>query len=1204
MRLSKVRLAGFKSFVDPTLLDLRSNLVGILGPNGCGKSNTIDAVRWVMGESSAKNLRGQSMEDVIFNGSSSRKPVGQASVELIFDNSEQAGKKNIGAEYTHFDELSIKRLVNREGQSKYFLNSTRCRRRDITDIFLGTGLGPRSYAIIEQGMISRLIDAKPDELRIYIEEAAGISKYKERRRETANRIQHTRENLERLSDLRDELDKQLNRLKRQADNAERFTQYKQEERELAAHILVLKYQDLHILLEKQQQTLNASATKHQQQLSTQRHLEAQLIEQRQQQDESHALFNKKQANYYQIRTDIAQIEQQIQHQKEQQQRQQKAQQQTELHITQSQQHIAHEQSQHDHLQEQLAELSDHEKQAATALQAANQALDNSEQQQNQWQETWLNQQVTWQKPREQAQLAQSRMVQLNKQIEQSDQRLQRLQQEQTTLNDHLLLNELDELRVDYEIAQHTQYDTEQQLAQHKQTAHTHQHHVQNLEKTLADARLNAQQLQGQLASLEALQQAGLGKDYLNDKDHKQWQAWGWDQQTRLGELIQLADTFDQSPDGSPHYRQHHRWQTALEQLLEQDLQALCLRDLDEHLDRFSDYSQHLRAFECMRATNPHSQQTPQYQAHPDHPIFRQPLADKIQSPLGLKVAVAHIYCVDQLEQALRHRHQLNAGQFFLTLEGICVGKTWLRTPTKNSIHEGVLARQQQLKTVQAAFQQQQQHLAELENQLQNAQTAWQTQQNEQDTLTEQYQQQQAELYELNAHIDREQQRYEQTEYRLEQLQEETEALSEQLENDRIDYADEQLLYEQASTELTLQTQQREQLEAQRNTLQQQLHAKRQAMKDCQDHWQTLRLACESTRQQQIHSQQTLQRLQAQLIDQQAHYEQLLEEQLSFDDTALETLHEQHQQLLQTHLVYEQQLKLAQNDQQSLDKAIQANEKARHEAEQQANQWRDQIETQKLQWQESQVRATTLREQFHETGFDFEAIQANFSADVDIAQQEAALKNVQQRIQRLGSINLAAIDEYQETLERKHYLDEQNHDLETALATLERVIQTMDKETRGRFKSTFESINTQLRANFPKLFGGGEAYLALTEQDLLNTGVSIMARPPGKKIASIQLLSGGEKALTAVALVFAIFSLNPAPFCMLDEVDAPLDEANVGRFCQLVREMSQHVQFIFITHNKVTMELAENLIGVTMRESGVSRLVSVDLAEAVQVLEKG
>ncbi|HHC75336.1 MAG TPA: chromosome segregation protein SMC, partial [Thiothrix sp.] len=809
----------------------------------------------------------------------------------------------------------------------------------------------------------------------------------------------------------------------------------------------------------------------------------------------------------------------------------------------------------------------------------------------------------WQTPREQTQLAQSRMMQLSKQIEQYDQRLQRLQQEQITLNDNLLLNDLEDLRVDYEIAQQTHYATEQQLTQLKQTAQTQQQHVQDLEKTLADARLKAQQLQGKLASLEALQQAGLGKDHLNDQDREQWQAWGWDQQTRLGELIKLYETSEHS------LTPNHRWQTAIEHLLEQDLQALCFNDFDEQIDKFSDYSQHLRAFECLISPDNHSQYQPHNQVHPNHPmsdqpIFHQPLADKIQSPLGLKIAVASIYCVDNLEQAIRHRHDLNTGQFFLTIDGVCVGKTWLRTPTKNSVHEGVLARQQQLQTVQASFQQQQQHLAALENRLQQAQTTWQTQQNEQTVLTQEYQQQQTELHELNAHINREQQQYEQTQYRLQQLQEEAETLNEHLENDRMDYADEQRLYEQASTELTIQTQQREQLEAQRNTLQQQLQTQRQTTKDCQSHWQALRLDCESTRQQHIHSQQTLQRLQEQLIDQQAHYEQLLEEQLSLDDTALESLHAQHQQLLQTHLVYEQQLKLAQNDQQALDKAIQANEKARHEAEQQANQWRDQIETQKLQWQESQVRATTLREQFQETGFDFEAIQANFSADVDIAQQEVALKNVQQRIQRLGSINLAAIDEYQETLERKHYLDEQNNDLETALATLESVIQTMDKETRGRFKSTFESINTQLRANFPKLFGGGEAYLALTEQDLLNTGVSIMARPPGKKIASIQLLSGGEKALTAVALVFAIFSLNPAPFCMLDEVDAPLDEANVGRFCQLVREMSQHVQFIFITHNKVTMELAENLIGVTMRESGVSRLVSVDLTEAVQVLEKG
>lgn len=1180
MRLSKVRLAGFKSFVDPTLLDLRSNLVGILGPNGCGKSNTIDAVRWVMGESSAKNLRGKSMEDVIFNGSSSRKPVGQASVELIFDNSEKAGKKNLGHEYTHFDELSIKRLVTRDGQSKYFLNSTRCRRRDITDIFLGTGLGPRSYAIIEQGMISRLIDAKPDELRVYIEEAAGISKYKERRRETANRIQHTRDNLARLSDLREELEKQLNRLKRQADNAERFKQYKQEERKLSAQILVLKYNNLQDTLEAQEKTLSDYANQHQQQLSKQRHLETQLIEQRLSQEETHATFNKKQADYYQIRTDIAQIEQQIQHQKEQQQRQQKAQQQAELQLTQTQQQIAYEQSQQENLQNTLDTLIADEKQAANELQIANQHYEANEQQQTQWQETWLKQQDAWQRPRAQAQLAESRMTQLNKQIDQQNQRLQRLQQEQSSLDTALMLSDLEDLRINYDNAQIDQQETQSSLNTLNQAIKNQQQTVQNLDKSLADTRLQAQQLQGKLSSLEALQQAGLGKD--DTTQQQQWQAWGWDQQPRLGELIQLDEA----------------WQYAVEQLLEHDLQALCLNNLEQNHSKFIELKHHLRAFECT------TEQTPAESPLKDHPIFNEPLANKIQSPVGLKIALAHIYCVDNLEQALKYRHELNHGLFFLTLDGICVGKTWLRTPQHNSIHEGILARQQLLSDVRIAFKQQQQQLKTLEEQLQTAQYTLQRQQAEQSTLAQSNQQQQNDLQTLKTHIDQQQHQYEQTQYRLQQLQEESTELSEQLENDRMDYEDEQYNHQQALAELAIQTTARDTLENQRNELQQTLQTHRQAAKECQQAWQTLRLDCESTRQQHIHSTQTLQRLQEQFVNQQDHYESLLEEQLSLDETALDELSARHQQLLQTHLVHEQQLKLAQNDLHALDKAIQDSEKNRHDAEQATNQWRDRIEAQKLQWQESQVRATTLREQFNETGFDFDEIQANFSADVDIAQQEATLKTVQQRIQRLGSINLAAIDEYQETLARKSYLDQQNDDLETALTTLESVIQKMDRETRGRFKSTFESINTQLRANFPKLFGGGEAHLALTEQDLLNTGVSIMARPPGKKIASIQLLSGGEKALTAVALVFAIFSLNPAPFCMLDEVDAPLDEANVGRFCQLVREMSQQVQFIFITHNKVTMELAENLIGVTMRESGVSRLVSVDLAEAVQVLEKG
>ena len=425
MRLSSIKLSGFKSFVDPTKVNLPGDLIGVVGPNGCGKSNIIDAVRWVMGESSAKNLRGESMDDVIFTGSSSRKPVGAASVELNFDNSDGT----LGGEYARFAELAIRREVTRDGQSKYFLNNTRCRRRDIRDIFLGTGLGPRSYSIIEQGMISRLVEAKPEEMRVYLEEAAGISKYKERRRETENRIRHTRDNLDRLDDLREEVDAQIAKLKRQANTAERYRVLKDEETQVRGELLGLRWVELERKQQGSDESIRLKEVALEEQVAELRNTEAAIERDRENQASSSASFNKAQADYYKLGSDVSRIEQQIKHTRES-----REQQSTELaqleqslregreHIEQDKQRIAEIDSGMQDDRPAYEQLQQDQKHSAEMLVQAEQQLSD-------WQARWNEHSKRESGLTQTAQIELSRMDQLERGISQSAARMERLQLE-------------------------------------------------------------------------------------------------------------------------------------------------------------------------------------------------------------------------------------------------------------------------------------------------------------------------------------------------------------------------------------------------------------------------------------------------------------------------------------------------------------------------------------------------------------------------------------------------------------------------------------------------------------------------------------------------------------------------------------------------------------------------------------------------------
>ena len=1161
MRLKSIKLAGFKSFVDPTTVSFPSNMAAVVGPNGCGKSNIIDAVRWVMGESSAKNLRGESMTDVIFNGSNTRKPVTQASIELIFDNSDGT----LTGEYAAFAEISIRRRVTRDAQNTYFLNGVKCRRRDITDIFLGTGLGPRSYSIIEQGMISKLIEAKPEELRNFIEEAAGISKYKERRRETENRIRRTHENLARLTDLREELERQLERLHRQAQSAEKYQEYKAEERQLRAQLSALRWQALNAQVGQREQVIGGQEVSFEALNAEQRNADASIERLRDGHHELSERFNLVQGRFYSVGGDIARVEQSIQHGQQRLRQLQDDLREAEQARLETESHLGHDRTLLATLGEELAMLEPEQDIAGAAAEEAAAQLEEAETAMQAWQEQWerFNQQST--EPRRAAEVQQSRIQQLEQSLERLAERRRRLDEERASLAGDPEDAELSELSEQLALGElgleelaMAQEQSDQQLEQLREQ-------IQQANRGEQHAQGELQRLNGRIASLEALQQAAMDPG----KGVSEWlQEQGLDQRPRLADGLRVEPG----------------WELAVETVLGADLHAVLLERFDD-LDMSGFEQGDLRLVSSQRAARSVSGS----------------LLDKVTATSDLSPWLGRVRPVEDLDQALAERASLADDESLISRDGYWVSRHFLRVRRAGEAESGLLARGQELERLQAERDEGEAALdllAEQLLQLREAQREWEERREQQRRQHQDLSRQQGEL---NARRSASRAKLEQLTLRRQRLDEELVELSEQraLETEQLGEA--RLHLQDALDAMALATEQREALLASRDGIREQLDHIRQEARQHKDHAHQLAVRVGSLRAQHDSTRQALERLEQQ-------FERALErrEQLSLNldegQAPLEELRMKLEELLERRMGVEDELKQARLALEDADRELREAEKRRTQAEQQAQLLRGQLEQQRMEWQALTVRRKALQDQLHEDGFDLHGVIGTLPADANESEWEAELERLGARIQRLGPINLAAIDEYQQQSERKRYLDAQNDDLTEALDTLENVIRKIDKETRNRFKETFDQINSGLQALFPKVFGGGNAYLELTGEDLLDTGVAIMARPPGKKNSTIHLLSGGEKALTALALVFAIFQLNPAPFCMLDEVDAPLDDANVGRYARLVKEMSEKVQFIYITHNKIAMEMADQLMGVTMHEPGCSRLVAVDVEQAVALAE--
>lgn len=1162
MRLKSISLSGFKSFVDPTKVTLPSNMCAVVGPNGCGKSNIIDAVRWVMGESSAKTLRGESMSDVIFNGTTHRQPVGQASIELLFDNS--TGK--VGGEYAAYNEISVRRLVTREGTSDYFLNGNKCRRRDITDLFLGTGLGPRSYAIIEQGMISRLIESKPEDLRVYIEEAAGISKYKERRRETENRMQRTLDNLDRLTDLREELERNLTHLKRQAQAAERYAEYKSEERELKSQLLVLQRRVQAGVASRAQREIDDFATereRHQAQVSS---CLSEIESLRQQITDANAGTSELQGSFYSLGSEVSRIEQAMNFAKQRRDTLARDLEQT-LEGKQRELGLVDSDSQRlTELAEALTSIEPTLTREREEVGRVDNALAEAENIAASADGDWDHFTQRAAVPKQQVEVQQGRQGNAERNLTVLGDRLARIKAELAALTESVDEADLDAVGNDLADAEKAVDTRKVALESLKVKLQASRSELDGLRQRQDELRREIQALTGQRASLEALQsdaQARSSGDFVREWLGKH----GVSQASPLVEAIVVDEGFEAAADvvlGD--------WLLALQVQLESlssntnaPPAGLTLVDLQPGT----------------------KSEDPKLLSH------------YVQLPRGLEHLLSGVRVAEDWQSALNNRADLSEQESIISKDGLWVARHWMRSQTDADAEEGIIARQAQLNAATEAFDAASLALEETDQRIEAFRTKRSETERSIDAEQEALQGAQQTLSRLDAQrraLITERQQRQNREAQLRQDLTDAEGRA----------AEERSVIDEAKQMLNLAQHQVESDEGLREDLETARAQAREQVRQCRQAKQQADVALnrsEVRHRELLTQREALSQSIARAREQVSSYEQReasIRGEMPTDENPDLAAQQELSELLERRLVVESQLTLARQGLSELESALRSKEQARMEAEQAVAGVQTRSEGARLKLAETGVRVEQIDAALANLEVTLESVEQSLPEDAEETEWQVRVERIAARIHRLGPINLAAIDETSRAEERKEYLDAQDDDLRTALETLQNAIKKIDKETRSRFKDTFDTVNAGFAELFPKVFGGGTACLEMTGDDLLDTGVAIMARPPGKKNSTIHLLSGGEKAMTAIALVFSIFQLNPAPFCMLDEVDAPLDDANVGRYARLVSEMSKKVQFVFITHNKITMEAAEQLMGVTMHEPGVSRLVTVDIEEAARL----
>nr|WP_277990484.1 chromosome segregation protein SMC [Pandoraea sp. LA3] len=1167
--MTSIKLAGFKSFVDPTNFAVPGQLVGIVGPNGCGKSNIIDAVRWVLGESRASELRGESMQDVIFNGSTARKQASRASVELVFDNS--AGRA--AGQWSQYAEIAVKRVLTRDGTSSYYINNLPARRRDIQDIFLGTGLGPRAYAIIGQGMISRIIEAKPEELRVFLEEAAGVSKYKERRRETENRLQDTRENLTRVEDILRELGTNLEKLESQAVVANRFKDLQRDGEEKQQLLWLLRKNEAQNEQERQQRAIESAQVDLEAQMARLRGSESDLETLRAAHYTATDAVQAAQGAMYEANSEVSRLEAEIRYVVESRNR---VQAQLAALTSQREQWQARSAQSEEELALAEEELIIAEERAATAQDQAaeqNEALPALE---SGWRDAQnlLNEQRS-----EIAQVEQSLKLEAAHQRN-ADQALQQLQQRQERLQGEARgLDKPDEAELEMQrgdLAEHQAMleDAQAELADA-------QERLPRLEAERAEAQARVQSEAATIAQLEARLTA---LKQLQESVQTEGKVQPWLDKHELAQLPRLWKKLHIEPG----------WENALESVLRERLAALEISNLDWVKAFASDAPPAKLAF-----------YSPPPAAHPQEaPASLRPLLAllRIDDP-GLRAVLqewlGHVFVADDLAQAMTVRAQLPEGASIVVKAGHQVTRVGVQLYAADSEQAGLLARQQEIENLgkqlraqallsdeaksaavraEAAYSQAAQALTEVRARAERATQRVHALQMDVLKLTQAYERYNArstqideELREIAAQIEEQlamraesEANFEQSDSRLAELQ--------------ATFEDGQLEFESLDSQLSDARNRARELE---RLAQEASYGQKGISSKIDEHRRSIQTALEQA-----------ERLVVSIEQAQAELAQITEQ------TAENGL----QDALELRAEKEEILGAARIELDALTQKLRQSDEERLAAERGLQPLRDRITELQLKEQAARLNREQFVEQLTTAEVDEEALSAKLTTDMKPSYLQGEVTRINNAINALGPVNMAALEELETARERKVFLDAQSADLNDAIETLEGAIRKIDEETRVLLQGTFDEVNKHFGELFPMLFGGGQAKLIMTGDEILDAGVQVMAQPPGKKNSTIHLLSGGEKALTAIALVFGMFQLNPAPFCLLDEVDAPLDDANTERYAKMVARMSDRTQFVFISHNKIAMEMANQLIGVTMQEQGVSRIVAVDMESAINLAE--
>ena len=1171
MRLTQLKLAGFKSFVDPTVIPVPSQMVGVVGPNGCGKSNIIDAVRWVLGEAKASELRGESMQDVIFNGSGHRKPAARASVEMVFDNSEGRA----AGQWSAYSEIAVRRVLTRDGASSYYVNNQQVRRRDIHDIFLGTGLGARGYAIIGQGMINRLIEARPEELRVFLEEAAGVSRYKERRRETENRLSDTRENLTRVEDILRELGSQLEKLEAQAEVARQYRELQADGEKKQFALWLLKETGARDERSRKSQEMAQAQTRLEEAIAGLRAGELELESRRQAHYAASDAVHTAQGQLYEANAQVSRLEAEIRHVVDSRNRLQ-------ARREQLQQQIAEWESQQAHCVEQIAQAEDdlaasaaRTEEARALAEEAQANLPSTESRVRDAAAARDEMRAGLARVEQNLALVAQTQRDADRQLQHLEQRRERLQQELRELHSPDPA-QLEQLAGDRAMGEDQLDEAQQQLAELESR-------VPEADAGRTQAQAAAQQESQNLARLEA-RLAALVK--LQEDVQKQGSLEPWLAKHELAGLAPLWQKLHIEPG----------WENALEAVLRERMGAMEMRNLDWSRAFADDAPPARLAF----------YQVPVAAPAPAAPAGLTPLASllRITDPdlrTLLTEWLRNIYTAPDMAQALAIRATLPPGAACVVQAGHLVDAHSVRFYAPDSEQAGMLARQQEIENLQREIKARQLIADQARAAVARAEAAWQQVSQALAPARQRVAEVTRRVHDIQLEHSRLQQQAEQSGERAARLRQDLEEIAASEEDLRATREEAEARFETLDMELAEHQSRFADAEMAGEDLAAQAEAARTRLRELERAAQEAEFA-ERGVQSRIAD---LQRNRQLAIDQgqrgAVELEQLQAELEEFDASASQA---GLQDALEARAEREEALTRARQELDNIAALLRGADEERLQQERALEPLRARITELQLQEQAARLAEEQFTEQLNAREVDREALAAELADRPDEWRRanwlQSEVGRISRQIDALGSVNLAALDELNASRERKEFLDSQQQDLLTAIDTLEDAIRKIDRETRELLQATFDTVNGHFGELFPRLFGGGEARLTMTGDEILDAGVQVMAQPPGKRNSTIHLLSGGEKALTATALVFALFKLNPAPFCLLDEVDAPLDDANTERYANLVSSMSEQTQFLFISHNKIAMQMAKQLVGVTMQEQGVSRIVAVDIDSAVQM----